>query len=181
MKNIFLAIHIPKSITSHWIRLVHKSYPDWTHHPHLNWAAVENIHMTLHFFGPLEIHKLDGFRNDLPHYLKYYKKFTLSSLQLFNFPKPKSDLLAAYVELSNDLAKLYQTLQTAVQEHGFPTENRPYLPHITLCRSRRPKLLKMQPIVIKDSIEVHELVLLQSQSTPEGSQYIPIDKWFLGA
>lgn len=179
--NTFLAIPIPKSITLHWIQLIHQSYPEWIQHPHLNWTSVENIHMTLHFFGPLEIYKLDAFRSDLPNYLKPYKKFTISSLQLFNFPKSQSDLLAAYVELSNELAKLYQTLQTAVQAHSFPIENRPYLPHITLCRSRRARLLKMQPIVVKDAIVVHELVLLQSQSTATGSQYIPIDKWFLGA
>jgi 2'-5' RNA ligase len=179
MNNLFLGIPISHELSIHFIQLIIKNYPNWQNHSALRWTSSENQHLTLHFFGSLDLERLHDFRQDLPNYLKECQRFTVLANQLFNFPKTKSDLLAAYVELSTSLAQLYQVVQKAVSAHQLPMENRPYFPHITLCRSRRPGLLKMQPIQIHELILVNKMTLFQTQNTPEGSIYSPIENWFL--
>ncbi len=179
MMNIFLGVPISEQISLHWNQLIYELHPNWQNHSALNWTAAQNHHLTLHFFGAIDLKKLDNFRENLPTYLKECQKFIVFSNQVSNFPKARANLLAAYVELSLPLAQLYQLIQKAVMKYQLPTETRPYFPHVTLLRSKRKGLLDMQPILVRDPILIHELILFQTQSKRGGNVYLPLERWLL--
>jgi|GEM_PF-6002671 len=176
--NVFFGLPIPLAEIHLFKNMLIKEHPQWENHSAIRWTTENNHHLTLHFFGPIDPNQLSELRADLDNYLRSVYVFTIKINKLHNFPKEKSDLVAAYVQLSAPLAKLYRQLEMAVKDHQFPVEERAFSPHITLCRAKRRRVLTMDPIYLPDyPIPIHRLVLYQSQSTPEGSQYRAIQEW----
>src|SRR5690606_42104831 len=72
---------------------------------------------------------------------------------LIGFPRTKqSRYLVAQVEASAALLRVHERLQESLLQHGFPTEQRPLRPHITLARLRRgqrPPLITPQPLRLR--------------------------------
>lgn len=178
--NLFLGIPIPAWDIKTLIEMILAEHPDWQTHPAIRWTSESDHHLTVHFFGAIDPGLLGDFIADLDGYIRTVSAFSIKINQLSNFPKANSDLIAAYVELSNPLAKLHQQVEQAVADHQFPTENRAYSPHITLCRGKRRQVLKMEPIVVPNHpINITQLVLYQSQPTANDSQYTPLHQWAL--
>ncbi len=181
MGNVFLGLPIPTEIIESCLMTIFNKYPHWQTHASLHWTHLGHHHLTLHFFGVINIELLSVFINDLDNDLHNFKKFSFKIKKLDVFPNANSKILAAYVSLSSPLAQFYQILQKAVSDHQFPCEQRPYLPHITLCRAKRSGILTTEPFYLDNcTVPAKELILYQTQSTPTGSQYLPIHKWILG-
>ena len=180
MGNVFLGLPIPAAIIESCLTTIFNKYPHWQAHTSLRWTKLGHHHMTLHFFGVINIELLSVFINDLDNYLHNFKNFYFKINKLDVFPDENSKILAAYVTLSSPLAKFYHILQKAVSDHQFLSEQRPYSPHITLCRAKRHGILTTEPFYLDDcTIPAKELILYQTQSTPTGSHYVPIHKWTL--
>lgn len=167
MSNIFLGLPIPATDGELLLNLLWEAHPHWRNHPAIRWSGLANHHCTLHFFGPIRLELLSDLINALGDYIKYCNSFSIRIIKLHNFPKLNSDLIAAYAHLSSPLANLHQQIQQAVKNHGFPVEERPFLPHITLCRAKRRNILHMDPILLPNhAIKISQLILYQTQSTP---------------
>jgi RNA 2',3'-cyclic 3'-phosphodiesterase len=180
--NIFLGLPVAADHSELLLNLLLQAHPHWQNHPAIRWSAVGNHHLTMHFFGPIDPDLLSDFAANLDKYIKHGEKFYIIINELYNFPNENSKLIAAHAQLSSPLAELYHQVQRAVQDHGFPVEDRPFLPHITLCRANRRNVLRMDPIILPEHIiPIDQLVLYQTQSTPAGSRYIPLKQWPLVA
>ncbi len=178
--NIFLGFPILAADIHTLNTLLLQEHPHWESHSAIRWTPEENHHLTMHFFGPIDPITLNELTAGLDKYLRNSNEFKIKINKLYNFPKVNSDLVAAYVELTNPLARLYSEVQLAVKNFGFTPEERPYFPHITLCRSRRRHVLKMNPILLADyPINLSTLTLYQTQSTPSGNHYLPLHQWRL--
>ena len=176
--NIFLGIPIPAQTMQLCTDQLGQIYPHWFTHSAVRWTTAGHHHLTLHFFGPIDPDLLMTLIANLDNYIRDIKNFSIEINKLYNFPKENSDLIAAYVTLSPVLAKLYHQIQIAVTDYGFPTEARAYLPHITLCRSKRRNFVKMEPVFVSDcQIPVSTVILYQTRSTATGSEYIPLRQW----
>ncbi len=175
--NIFFGLPIPPSKSDVLTNMVLQQHPHWQKHHSIRWTPDINCHLTIHFFGEIKPELLTELSQNLIHYLSKIVNFSIKITKLYNFPKPNSDLVAAYVYLNQPLAHLYHQLQRAVEDYGFVPESRVFAPHITLCRAKK-HILKMEPIIVPDfSIQIEELVLYQTQPGAHGSQYIPLQKW----
>lgn len=176
--NVFLGLPIPAEAIHTFKDLLVQAHPQWQDHSAIRWTPDNHHHLTLHFFGPIDPDSLSEWTANLSHYIQSIQSFSIRINKLYNFPKENSDLVAAYVHLDTALAQLYHQVQQAVQDYQFPTETRVYFPHITLCRAKRRRVLTMQPILLPDyPITISTLILYQTQSTPAGNQYIPLQQW----
>ncbi len=148
--NIFLGLPIPVQNIQVLQDLLIQEHPAWQNNSAIRWTAEANHHLTVHFFGQIEPDLLKDFIEHLSGYIESIHEFSITISKIDNFPKEKADLIAGYVHLSARLAKLYHQVQQAVADHHFPVEQRPYLPHITLCRGKRRNVLTMNPLVLAE-------------------------------
>jgi 2'-5' RNA ligase len=90
--------------------------------------------------------------------------------------------------LRGDLAvleRLQSSLAVGLREAGFPLEDRPFAPHITLARRRphaRPSAhLEWPPRSRLPSLQVsvESFSLMQSELSPAGPHYTPLERFNL--
>ncbi len=177
--NIFLGLPISQHVVDELVQITLKNYPHLRVHPAVRWTLADNNHITMHFFGPIPLDKIAPVISALTRELQSVTAFSVQLEQIAPFPKPNAKLIAAYVKLNPPLTKLYQMIEKVIVESQFSAEDRPYLPHITLCRMRK-SLGLLEGIILPDfSIDIRELVLYQSQPSSAGSEYIPLQHWKL--
>ncbi|HEX9201814.1 MAG TPA: RNA 2',3'-cyclic phosphodiesterase [Acidobacteriaceae bacterium] len=135
------------------------------------WIPPGNIHLTLLFLGSVADDKLPAILHELDHL--YPPKLHLRITRLGSFPR--AGVLFAEVEPTSALLRLQADVAARMVRCGFPLDDRPYNPHITLARLRAaPRLTDRQLILppsaprIFDADCVH---LYQSRTLPEGVRY----------
>lgn len=73
------------------------------------------------------------------------------------------------------LSELAAALQQGLAQAGFPTETRPFVPHVTLLRRARRRLppqdIAPLPFVLR------RVSLMESTLTPQGPQYRELQHW----
>ncbi len=177
--NVFLGAPIAAQDIEILNNLTWQAHPHWQKHPHIRWTAPQNHHMTLHFFGQILPDSLNGWLSLISQELKSIGGFSIKIKKIHNFPKSNSDLVAAYVELNSDLAHLYNRIEQSLLLNDLPVEDRPYLPHITLCRSKQRHILTMSPIIMDFKIEITHVALYQSKCIEGINYYLPLHQWIL--
>jgi len=101
------------------------------------WVPPENVHVTLHFMGEISEERTGalvrclGAELDLP-------AFDVDVDQLGQFPPTgRPRVLWAAVGAGRDaLVRLQQATGARLAAQGFPSEDRPFVPHLTLARFR---------------------------------------------
>lgn len=145
------------------------------------WVREENYHITLRFLGetPLPlIRRIEGLPlGEGPEVFSY----RIGSIGRFR--RNRGDILWAGVSEGGDrLAGLKKTLDERLSVIGFPTEERPYHPHITLARDVKwerggyTRLTEQAPAIPETAAGI---TLMESRSTAEGVRYIPLKRWAL--
>ncbi len=149
----------------------------WTHHVAHDTGgtptASEQIHLTLAFLGEADpgkafnaAQRVQGSPHALPidhsHYWKHNKIVWVGPQTM---PAP--------------LAALVSRLHSALKEHGFALEDRPFAAHITLLRKAKPP--KSLPPLPSVEWPVREMLLVRSRTSPKGSTYEPVERFPLQA
>ena len=77
--------------------------------------------------------------------------------------------------------EFYRRLENAFAALGFPPEDRPFSPHLTLGRVKSPagrtaltQALVQLPPPTAPPFQVNEVVLFRSNLTPRGATYLPL-------
>lgn len=95
----------------------------------------DNFHLTLAFIGESNaVTALETILDSLPKY-----PFDLTLGGAGSFKRENGELLWLGVAPSSDLQALQRLLSTKLRTAKFPVEDRPFRPHITLCRSFVPR------------------------------------------
>ena len=118
--------------------------------PHLRWVDSQTLHLTLSFLGELDDEQLDQATQATIDTAVNEKPFTLRIGSLGTFGPPRSPRVVWIGVTDNTprLLALQKHLTALLAEQGFPPEDRPYSPHLTLAR-------------IKDPLSNQELTTLQ--------------------
>lgn len=95
-------------------------------------TRLENLHLTLVFLGEAD---LDTAKSCL-HRLQA-APFEIAIAGLGRFRQPKGDVLWAGVQPEEGLLRAQKNLEALARQAGFPVEDRPYRPHLTLARGVR--------------------------------------------
>jgi 2'-5' RNA ligase len=131
----------------------------------------ENLHLTLVFLGEVAEPKLPPIEHELSKLNFAPLQIKLTGLGTF----PRAGVLFAEAEPTRPLLQLQATVAAAMARCGFPLEDRPYHPHITLARFDGPlRLNKTQqalPPSLQHNFTADTVNLYRSHSSPAGSHY----------
>ena len=104
----------------------------------VKWVDVHSIHLTLKFLGETPVDKLAAIGAALTSAASSSAPLPLSLARAGCFPNPRQPrvLWVGVAGDLNGLAHLQAAIERTVSPLGFPTEARPFSPHLTLGRVR---------------------------------------------
>ena len=179
--RLFVAIEIPGEIRNALAAFVKELRAVA---PRAKWVRAENLHITLKFLGETEPGKvsavekvLGGIRNAQPVALEF------RGLGFFpNEKRPR--VFWAGMEASTNLKVLAEAIDLGLHRLGFPLENCPFTPHLTLARFDPPGLPpKLGPVVMENSsrsfglLTACEFHLIESKLKPSGAEYTTLQSF----
>jgi len=167
---VFCAVELPPDVRAqledHVARL-RRAVPDVA----ASWSRVENIHLTLKFFGNVEVDRIEEISAAIDRAATDIAPFEIAIGKTGTFRTPV--LWIGVSDPSGKLTALHQKLGS---------EDRPYQPHLTIARIRRHEGARRlvdahrQMQFENVSVRVKEVVLFRSELSPKGSKYTAISK-----
>ncbi len=147
----------------------------------VRWAAERQLHFTLKFLGDVEEERIEAARRATAAAARGGPgSFRLALEGLGAFP-PKGAARVVWAGCgagAEALASLAATVEEAFDTAGFPREERPFSPHLTLARVRDPlsgrRLAQALPSVPEEpfgTVLVGSIVLYRSDLSPAGPDY----------
>ena len=164
--RLFLGLPFPRELAQALTRLTRAIEP-----PKGRWTGPENIHLTLVFLGEVAEPTLPPIEHELSELTFAPFPLKLSSLNTF----PRAGVLFAEVEPARPLLHLQTKVTDAMACCGFPPEDRPYHPHITLARFHGTIRLSQSQRALPPSLQrgfpADAVNLYRSNLTPAGAHY----------
>ena len=179
--RVFCAVELPDVVRTRLedhVRRLRNEVPDET----ASWSRVENIHLTLKFFGNVEVNRIVRISEAAERVVKHFSMFQIGISETGVFPRPSRPqvLWIGVNDPSGQLTALQQKFEDECAAAGFAKEDRAYRPHLTIARLRRPEgarplaethlQMKFEPV----DVDVKELVVFRSELSPKGSKYTVI-------
>ena len=183
MWRIFCAAELPDQVRARLqehIQRLCKDVPEVA----ASWSRVENIHLTLKFFGNVELDKLPTISAAASRTVKDFSAFQISIGKTGVFPRPSRAqvLWIGVSDPSGKLSALQQRFEDECAAEGFAKEDRAFRPHLTMARIRKPegarRLADAHLSIRFESVPVKltELIIFRSELSSKGSKYTPISK-----
>ena len=143
----------------------------------------ENIHITLKFLGDITQQQVKDLSACLDQSVDALVPFNVEIRGVGAFPGRQKSPRVIWVGASPSapLQQVYKTIDSATQRIGFPSENRPFSPHLTLARVSLPggsasqrvieSLMKLTSEPFFGQFQVNKVVLFKSLLQPGGPIY----------
>jgi 2'-5' RNA ligase len=180
----FIAIELPVELKQALAQLQQKLKLAGA--PLVRWVDPGNIHLTLKFLGDIDVGITGRITSAIEEAVQDIHPFFIEASGLGVFPN-MNRIQIIWVGLHGDMEKLgrlQKSIEANLKPLGFPVENRPFTPHLTLARVRdytRPeerdnlgKIISATNFEGKYKINVNALHLIKSQLTREGPIYSKI-------
>ena len=175
----FIAINVPPAVLDTIARIQNRFKSLGFH---ASWVKPGNIHLTLKFLGDTDPDRIPGIQITLTETLASLARFQLSLDSAGVFPDTNNPrvLWLGLKDREGALETLQTEIEKALEQIGFPREQRPFSPHVTLARIKSPqgkKELKSELDAVNQEgitphpFDVGEIQLYESQLTPKGSIY----------
>ena len=149
----------------------------------VKWVEPHNLHLTLKFLGEIKESRVPELTERLNASLQTPPfAFTLEGSGAFPQPEHPKVLWAGVNEGKDSLIRLANEVETACNGCGFPPEERPFSPHLTIGRVRSPQGLsrlvqKLQGTEFRGGkTDAGEILLFQSTLGPGSPVYQPVQK-----
>jgi 2'-5' RNA ligase len=180
----FLAFELPgeiKSIVDRVAGEVRRSGLD------VRWVKVENIHLTVVFLGNVNPQDLDGVEEVAEKTCRGYGPFRIALSGAGCFPNTRRPRVI-WLGMEGDLDRMSlfrDALQEALKPFGVKAEKRPFRPHLTLGRFKKPglsdgrllEILSAHKDLTSPVCSLNELVLFKSDLKPGGAVYTKMLTW----
>jgi 2'-5' RNA ligase len=152
--------------------------------PHAKWVRTENIHVTLKFLGETEAARVDAIARVLGT-VHNAEPIVLEFRGLGYFPNEKRPrVFWCGMEASANLKSIAMEIDQGVRKLGFPMEERPFTPHLTLARFNPPGMpAKLGSAVAENSamnfgsMTAREFYLIESKLKPAGAEYTTLQSF----
>lgn len=146
------------------------------------WVKTENLHLTLKFLGDTPINSIEVVNLTLNTIAAKMNPFPLKIGGTGAFPTwDRARTIWIGLQPSTELQTLVKTVELSLADIGFPSDNKKFSPHLTLCRvsdyaePAKVKKLKMymQSCTIPDDLSwtANRVTLFKSVLKPEGPVY----------
>jgi RNA 2',3'-cyclic 3'-phosphodiesterase len=181
--RIFCAVELPDEVRvrlEDHIRRLRQAVPDVG----ASWSRVENIHLTLKFFGNVSVDRVPTISAAASRAVKEFSSFEIGVGTTGVFPKPSRPqvLWIGVSDPSGKLLALQQRLEEECAVEGFIKEDRAFRPHLTIARLRKPEGARrladahLQMEFRPAEITLNELIVFRSELSSKGSRYTAISR-----
>ena len=177
MIRSFLAIELP-TIIRHRLSDIQKDLK--TSDADVRWVNPDSVHLTLKFFGNIEESRIDTIVESIAVPIRTTPSFSLKVQGTGAFPHVNNPRVV-WVGLREGievLRHLQKQLEASMEKSGFPAENRPFHPHLTIGRvkSNRGKgalVAKIDKYREEElgQFQAEKVILFRSDLTPFGPIY----------
>jgi RNA 2',3'-cyclic 3'-phosphodiesterase len=178
--RLFVAIEIPGSVKE----VVEQAFAPWREaFPKARWVPRENLHVTLKFLGRTWPRLADRVPEQVEAAAADVSRFAARLREVGSFPSAKRGrALWAGFEDDRLIADLAAKIEAGLVDE-FPTEKRPFHPHLTVARSDPP--VKLPPEfaetpLLTEEWEVDHVVLFRSHLRRPAPVYEPLARFPLG-
>lgn len=153
----------------------------------VNWVKPESIHLTLKFLGEIDDGKVRDAAASLERAAKGIGPFDLEIEGVGAFPNARNPRVVwVGIKANAELMKLQQAVEKCLQDIGFEEEERPFTPHLTLCRIKSPddgralgRLIAETKPQASKTFNVSSFAFMKSVLKPSGAVYTPIQEFAL--
>lgn len=152
---------------------IYKVYPKIKN---LKFTKRENLHITLKFLGEIAEDKIEKIKEIMKNSCREIEKFKISCNRLSSFPSLTSARVI-WVNIINGadiIEKIYNRLENKLSELGFKKENRKYIPHITIARTKNTVDTTNYLKKFEINSLVESIILYKSNLKPCGPVYTKI-------
>ena len=190
--RLFIAIELPEPIIQA-LAEVQEQLRNRVPQGIVRWTRPTGIHLTLKFLGETPTHRKAAIETGIAKAVSGIEPFTLTAEGAGCFPNTRKPRVV-WVGMGGEMDAL-STLQKAVEREiaplGFPTESRPFKPHLTLGRvnrraSREDAAIVGQAVADLRLGEIGRFVvagisLMRSRLRPDGAiytqlSYVPLER-----
>jgi 2'-5' RNA ligase len=175
--RLFLAVPIPSQIKTSICQFQRRLQ---TQIPQVRWAQADNLHLTMHFFGPTEQETLEKIKVSMLSVKGCQRSFQVEVEGLGAFPDQRRPrVIWLGLQPMDLLRQLHRNISGHLLRAGVVTEAKPYTPHLTIGRLRQkaPNLTDLfvsvgQPQL--GSLKVDALTLFESHLHSGGAVHNPL-------
>ena len=175
----FIAIELPAEIQAGLNRVLKQLSPATKA---VRWVPAGNIHLTLKFLGDTAVDKVEQLNSAVKEEALNHTPFEIQAGTLGAFPSPRRPrVIWIGVQAPEELSALAQGIETATIPLGFPSEGRPFSPHLTLGRVSQhaapDEINKLAELLLKTQVgslgtaRVNGVHIFRSDLRPSGAIY----------
>ena len=151
-----------------------------TNYSSIDWVKPENLHLTLHFFADIDLTTVQLISSMMSHLVKNHFVFNIEYQDTLLLPSNTSPKSLAYaINKSSELMQLVTNIKIVLNTHGFKSEHRKFIPHVTLGRIKSTNFDIPQLPKLKINSPVTEIILFQSVSENIDVIYKPLASFHL--
>ncbi len=172
-KRLFIAVDLPEPIK----KSVHDSFLS-VRDTNIKPIAKDHVHITLRFIGYVDDAQIVLIKKALQQALKKIHSFYfMISDRMSCFPNmEKAKVLFLGIEKGADsFLELFKAIEKELCSVPLQEESRPYIPHITLARTKNPcsvvDIVKKIGFDLNNEILCNKLTLFESILKKNGPQY----------
>lgn len=173
--RLFVAIELPSGIRTAIVEFIEEFRPIA---PQVKWVHAENMHITLKFLGETDPAQLSAVQSALTA-IRSDTAVTLDFRGLGFFPNERRPrVFWIGTESSPNLKTLAAGIDQSLHKLGFPLEDRPFTPHLTLARFNTPGLPPKLAAAAREntarsfgSLTCREFHLIESKLKSTGAEY----------
>jgi RNA 2',3'-cyclic 3'-phosphodiesterase len=183
----FVAITLPPHVVDALLDIgeeLRRVAPRWQDQ---KWVAENNLHITLKFLGNLETDGLHALRSDLGRAMARVSAFSLrlEGVRGVSSHGRRSMVWATFDDPEGKCEALASAVEQVAAVHGVDLDGRPFTPHVTLVRARKPLPLPSEALtstntelVARDiSMSVPSATLFTSTLTRTQPVYEEVQTW----
>ena len=148
----------------------------------VRWVKADKIHLTLKFLGEVSLSHLSALHDILREVAAHHAPFEFGIEGVGAFPKPlRPRVIWVGVNPSRQMEALQREVDIETARLGYPRENRPFSPHLTLGRvsdlasgaDGRAIAAALESIQVGflGTVTVQAVHLFRSDLTPGGAVY----------
>lgn len=131
----FIAVDFTENIYIHLEQVLHSLQQNIRPTNLVRWVKGRNIHLTLMFLGDVPVSDLGRVQDTLSRAVQEYGPFDIQLGGLGAFPSPrKPRVIWIGVEFPPVLKEIYHRVQLDIGGLGYPRDDRPFSPHLTVGR-----------------------------------------------